>query len=44
MLHVDLDLVEERLDSLILKPVPVHDEGETDHIDCLTASVLQLPL
>lgn len=26
MLHVDLDLVEERLDSFILKSVPVSDE------------------
>lgn len=30
MLHVDLDLVEQSLDSFILKSVAVSDEGETE--------------
>lgn len=45
MLHLDLDLVEERLDSFILKSVPVSNEEETElrHIFHFTVSVLQPP-
>lgn len=45
MLHFDLDLVEERFDSFILKSVPVSDEEETElrQIFHFTASVLQPP-
>lgn len=30
MLHLDLDLVEQRLDSFVLKSVPVSDEEQTE--------------